>query len=72
LYGAKMPLKKDITLVEQKRIALKGAIDCFSAGKWIPKIALADGGSSAEEDTEGNDTANLEENEEELAVLTNI
>ena len=67
-----MPLKKDTTLVEQKRIALQTAIDCFSAVKWIPKIALADGGSSAEEDTEGNNTANLEENEEELAVLTNI
>jgi hypothetical protein len=65
LYGAKMPLKKDITLVEQKEIALQTAIDFFSAGKWITKIALADGSSSAEEDAEGNDTVNLEEDEDE-------
>ena len=63
-----MPLKKDITLVEQKRIALQAAIDCFSAGKWIPKIALADGSSSAEEDAEENDTVNLEEDEEEWQI----
>ena len=47
-----MPLKKDITLVEQKGIALQAAIDCFSVGKYIPKNSLADGSSSAEEDAE--------------------
>ena len=65
LYGAKMPLRKDIHLVEQKKIALQAAIDCFNAGNWIPKIALADGSSSAEEDAEDDDIANLEEDEEE-------
>ena len=63
-----MPLKKDIALVEQKKIALQTAIDCFNTEKWIPKIALADGSSSAEEDAEGNDTVNLEEDEEEWQI----
>ena len=63
-----MPLKKDIALVEQKKNALQTAIDCFNTGKWIPKIALADGSSSAEEDAEGNDTVNLEEDEEEWQI----
>lgn len=66
LYGAKMPLlRKDVYLVEQKKIALQAAIDCFNAGTWIPKITLADGSSSAEEGAEEDDTANLEEDEEE-------
>ena len=60
-----MPLRKDIHLVEQKKIALQAAIDCFNAGNWIPKIALADGSSSAEENAEDDDIANLEEDEEE-------
>jgi len=65
LYGAKMPLRKDIHLVEQKKIALQAAIDCFNAGNWISKIALADGSSSPEEDADDDDIANLEEDEEE-------
>jgi hypothetical protein len=65
LYGAKMPLKKDIALVERKKIALQTVIDCFNTGKWIPKIALADGSSSAEEDAEENDPVNLEEDKED-------
>ena len=51
-----MPLKKGIALVEQKKISPQTEIHCFSARKWIPKIALADGSSSTEEDAEGNDT----------------
>ena len=41
---------------------------CFNTGKWIPKIALADDSSSAEEDAEGNDTVNLEKDEEEWQI----
>ena len=41
-FGAKLPLQKDLQLVDKKRDALKAAIDCFDNKTWIPKSHIYD------------------------------
>lgn len=50
LAGAPLPKASLIKKAEEKRDALRAAIDEYVAGKWIPKVLVFDLGPGSEDD----------------------